>query len=143
MNALATPTNVQRRPGTFLLQPLCMQTHRVANAAVGLLVPIQFYAAGFGIFGAGSMIPHAILGWTMMPLALISAISAAVARTGRSGIIRAFALLGLIVLQPVLAFAPRTTLPSLSALHPVVGLAIGVLAFTIHRRLARGTASAQ
>jgi hypothetical protein len=45
-------------------------------------------------------------------------------------------LLGLIVLQPILAFAPRASLPELSALHPVVGLAIGVVAFRIQRRLA-------
>ena len=137
MNALATTTDTQRRSGTFSLQPLCMRTHRVANAGVGLLVPVQFYAAGFGIFGAGSMVPHAIIGWTMIPLALISAISATLSRTGRRSVLQAFALLGLIVMQPILAFAPRASLPALSALHPVVGLAIGALAFAIHLRLAR------
>lgn len=137
MNAIATTTSIERRPGTFSLQPLCMRTHRITNAAVGLLVPVQFYAAGFGIFGAGSMVLHAIIGWTMVPLALISAISAAISRTGRTGVLQTFALLGLIVMQPILAFAPRASLPALSALHPVVGLAIGVLAFAIHRRLRR------
>jgi hypothetical protein len=134
MNAIATTATRLR---AFSLQPLCLTTHRVANALVLLLVPVQFYAAGFGIFGAGSMGPHALIGWAMIPLALISAFSAAVARRGRGDIARALGVLGLIILQPILAFAPRASLPELSALHPVSGLAIGVLAFVIHQRVRR------
>jgi hypothetical protein len=135
MDALATTGTVHARP--FSLQPLCLRTHRTANALVLLLVPVQFYAAGFGIFGAGSMQPHALIGWAMIPLALISAFSAAVARRGLADVARAVGVLGLIILQPILAFAPRASIPELSALHPVTGLAIGVLAFAIHLRLRR------
>lgn len=133
MNAIATATGQHTR--SFSLQPLCLRTHRVANAIVLLLVPVQFYAAGFGIFGAGSMAPHATIGWTMIPVALISAFSAALARRSWGDALRAVGVLGLIILQPILAFAPRASLPELSALHPVNGLAIGVLAFVIHQRL--------
>jgi hypothetical membrane protein len=135
MNAIATTTGQQARP--FSLQPLCLRTHRIANAIVLLLVPVQFYAAGFGIFGAGTMQPHALIGWAMIPIALVSAFSAAVARRGRGDVSRALGVLGLIILQPILAFAPRASVPELSALHPVTGLAIGVLAFMIHQRLRR------
>jgi hypothetical protein len=133
MNAIATTTDQRTR--LFSVVPLCLRTHYVANALVLLLVPVQFYAAGFGIFGAGSMAPHALIGWAMIPLAIISAISAAFARRGLADVGRALAVLGLIILQPILAFAPRASVPELSAMHPVNGLAIGVLAFVIHQRL--------
>jgi Family of unknown function (DUF6220) len=133
MNAIATTTSARPRP--FSLQPLCLTTHRVANALILLLVPVQFYAAGFGIFGAGTMQPHALIGWAMLPITLVSAISAAVSHRGRRNLPFTLGILGLVILQPILAFAPRATLPELSALHPVGGLAIGVLAFVIHRRL--------
>lgn len=117
--------------------PLCLKTHRAANVLILLLVPVQFYAAGFGIFGAGSMVPHAMIGWSLVLVALISVISAALARRGGGDVGRAAVVLALIVLQPILVFAPRLAFPELSALHPVNGLAIGVLAFVIHRRLAQ------
>jgi hypothetical protein len=135
MDATATTTGHHAR--SFSLQPLCLSTHRVANMLVLLLVPVQFYAAGFGIFGAGSMQPHALIGWAMIPIALTSAISAAVARRGLGDVLGALAILGLIILQPILAFAPRASWPELSALHPVSGLAVGVLAFVVHQRLRR------
>jgi hypothetical membrane protein len=122
------------QPARFF-QPLCLRTHRVTNALILLLVPVQFYAAGFGIFRAGSMVPHAIIGWSLILVALISVISAALARRGRGDVGRAFAVLALIILQPVLVHGLRYTLPELAALHAVNGLAIGVLAFVIHRRL--------
>lgn len=130
MNAIAT--TVQSGP---FLQPLCLRTHRTMNLVILLLVPVQFYAAGFGIFGAGSMVPHAIIGLSLILVALISAISAAVARRSLSDVGRTVGVLVLIVLQPVLVHVPRSTLPELSALHAVNGLAIGALAFVIHLRL--------
>jgi hypothetical membrane protein len=133
MDAIA-PTTMQ--PVCFL-QPLCLRTHRIANGLILMMVPVQFYAAGFGLFGAGSMDPHAIIGWSMILVALISTISAALARRGLAQVGHALALLALIILQPILVFAPRATLPELSAVHPVNGLAIGVLAFVIHRRVRR------
>lgn len=135
MNAIATTTGPQTR--SFSVVPLCLRTHYIANALVLLLVPVQFYAAGFGIFGAGSMAPHSLIGWAMVPLAIVSAISAGFARRGLADIGRALAVLGLIILQPILAFAPRASVPEISALHPVNGLAIGILAFVIHLRLRR------
>ena len=131
----AIATTMRQRTRAFSLQPLCLTTHRVANALILLLVPVQFYAAGFGIFGAGTMQPHALIGWAMIPISLVSAISAAVSRAGRHNLLLTLGVLGLVILQPILAFAPRATLPELSALHPVSGLAIGVLAFVIRRRL--------
>ena len=117
------------------LQPLCLSTHRVMNLLILLLVPVQFYAAGFGIFRAGSMVPHALIGYLLVLVALVSLISAAIARRSLGHLGRAFGVLALMIMQPLLIHLPRYTLPELSALHPVNGLAIGVLAFVIHQRL--------
>jgi hypothetical protein len=105
------------------------------NLVILLLVPVQFYAAGFGIFGAGSMVPHAIIGLSLILVALISAMSAAIARRSLADVGRTVGVLALIVLQPILVHLPRSTFPEISALHAVNGLAIGVLAFVIHLRL--------
>jgi hypothetical protein len=51
----------------------------------------------------------------------------------------AILLFVLAVLQPVLAFAPRATLPALSALHPVNGLAILAVCMLLERSLRRGS----
>jgi hypothetical protein len=131
VNAIATTT---AQTGSFL-QPLCLGTHRVMNLSILVLVPVQFYAAGFGIFRAGSMVPHALIGYFLLLVALVSFISAAIARRSPADLGRVFGVLVLIMLQPLLIHLPRSSLPELSALHPVNGLAIGVLAFVIHRRL--------
>jgi hypothetical protein len=105
------------------------------NALILLLIPVQFYAAGFGIFRAGSMVPHALIGYSLVLVALVSLISALIARRSRADLGRALGVLALIIAQPLLIHLPRYTLPELSALHPVNGLAIGLLAFVIHQRL--------
>lgn len=130
MNAIAT--TAQLAP---FLQPLCLRTHRVMNALILLLIPVQFYAAGFGIFRAGSMVPHALIGYFLVVVAVVSLMSAAIARRSLADLGRAFGVLALIIAQPLLIHLPRSTLPELSALHPVNGLAIGVLALMIHQRL--------
>ena len=130
MNAIATTPE-----SAPVLQPLCLSTHRVMNMLILLLVPVQFYAAGFGIFRAGSMVPHALIGYLLVLVALVSLISAAIARRSLGDLGRAFGVFALIIIQPLLIHLPRYTLPELSALHPVNGLAIAVLAFVIHQRL--------
>jgi hypothetical protein len=121
--------------GLFALRPLCLASHRLLNGAVLLLVPVQFYAAGIGIFGAGSLQAHSLLGWSMLLLAFFSLVSSIVARAGTEGVLQASALLLLIILQPILVFVPRAAFPAVSALHPLNGLAIGIIAYVIHRRL--------
>jgi hypothetical protein len=118
-----------------MLRPYTKLDELALLATILLLVPVQFYAAGFGIFGAGTMVPHAIIGLSLIAVALVSAISAAIARRSLADVGRALGVLGLIILQPVLVHVPRSTLPELSALHAVNGLAIGVLAFVIHQRV--------
>lgn len=125
--------------GLFVLRPLCLASHRFLNGAVLLLVPVQFYAAGIGIFGAGTLQMHTILGWSMLLLSLFSLVSSVVARVGTEGVLQASALFLLIVLQPILVFVPRASFPAVSALHPVNGLAIGIVAWVIHRRLMERT----
>lgn len=105
------------------------------NALILVLIPAQFYAAGFGIFRAGSMVPHALIGYFLVLVALVSFISALIARRSRADLGRALGVLALIIVQPLLIHLPRYALPELAALHPVNGLAIGVLAFVIHQRL--------
>jgi hypothetical protein len=114
------------------------RTHRVLNYLVLLLVPVQFFAAGLAVFGASSFRMHQQVGWLMQLLALLSFVVSILARKRGASVLRAFVLLLFMILQPVLAFVPRASMPELSALHPVVGLAIGVVAWQIEVRL-RGT----
>src|SRR5687767_4578242 len=81
-----------------------------------LLVLVQFYAAGIFAFGAGGNSMHALLGWGMLLLALPMLIGAILTWQRPIGL-GSLGLLLLLVLQPVLAFGPRATMPLLSALH--------------------------
>jgi hypothetical protein len=111
------------------------RVHRVLNHLILIAVPLQFYAAGLAVFGASSFAMHSMLGQAMVPLALLSLIASFLSRSAGASPWRAAVLLFLMVLQPILAFAPRASFPAISAVHPVVGLAIAVLAWQIDRRL--------
>ena len=108
--------------------------HRVLNHLILVGVPLQFYAAGLAVFGASSFRMHSIVGQAMVPLSLLSLIGAIVGRRAGARPSLAALLLALVALQPVLAFAPRASFPAISAIHPVVGLLIGIVAW----RAARG-----
>jgi hypothetical protein len=96
----------------------------------------QFYTAGLGIFGGASFIPHRVLGSASALIALLLLVVVVVARRGRETSLYAVGCTLLTILQPVLVFVVRPRLPELAAVHPVVGLLIGVLAWRIASRTA-------
>ncbi|HVE79887.1 MAG TPA: DUF6220 domain-containing protein [Gemmatimonadaceae bacterium] len=91
---------------------------------------LQFYAAGLGLFGAASFVPHALLGYGLILGATILLALTAAARLPRRAVLLAAGVLTLAVLQPVLAIALRGT-PALAALHPVNALLIVAVAARI------------
>ena len=111
------------------------RVHRVFNHIVLIGVPLQFYAAGLAAFGAASFAMHARLGQLMIVAALLSFLVALFARRAGASVSRALVLFALVLAQPILAFAPRATAPWISAVHPVVGLAIGIIAWQVERAL--------
>lgn len=113
---------------------IARQLHRMMNGVVLVAVPFQFYAAGLAAFGAASFAMHQLLGWLMIVIALLSMVASLFARSAGANPKYAALLFLLVLLQPILAFAPRTAAPALSAVHPVVGLLIAVVAWQIERR---------
>jgi heme A synthase len=112
---------------------------RISRGLAGLMVAtviIQFYTAGLGIFGGASFTAHKILGSASALVALLLVVFVLVARRGREISLYAVGCLLLTFLQPVLVFVVRPRSPELAAVHPVVGLLIGVLAWLIASRTA-------
>lgn len=91
------------------------------------------YAAGLGIFGATSFVPHALLGYLMVLGALFLLVLTVLARLPRRAIVLAALVLVLTLLQPVLVLQLRGSAPVLAALHPVNALLIFTLAAWISR----------
>jgi hypothetical protein len=96
----------------------------------------QFYTAGLGIFGGASFQAHRVLGSASALVALLLLIFVLVARRGLGDTSLAAGCLALTILQPVLIFVVRPRLPELAAVHPVVGILIGVLAWQLASRSA-------
>ena len=134
LTADQTPPRVAPSRATLDFPTAARGVHRALNLLILLAVPVQFYFAGFAIFGAGSTAMHAQLGNGLILVGLLSMLASFAAR-GRARPLFAFLLLLALVAQPILAFVPRASAPALSALHPVVGLAIAWLALRIERGL--------
>jgi len=101
----------------------------------GLAALAQFYTAGLAVFGAASFALHQRIGWLVQVASLVTLLLLTVARVPFRVSRLAILLFVLAVLQPVLAFAPRASLPELSALHPVNGLAILAACIFLERTL--------
>lgn len=111
------------------------------RALIALLV-VQFYAAGAALFGATGFQAHALIGWSVIILALGLLILILLAgTTGKKGSLGVPAALTLTLAgaQPVLVFWARPNAPVVAALHPVVGLAMLALLVLLERRVARRT----
>lgn len=106
----------------------------ISRALAWLLIAavvVQFYTAGLGIFGGASFLAHRMIGSLSALVALLLLGSVLVARRGRAVGLMALGCALLTVFQPVLIFVVRPRLPEIAAIHPVVGLAIGILAWLI------------
>lgn len=105
------------------------------NRLVTAIAVAQFYFAGLAIFGAAGLEWHRAGGWLAQLLSLVTLVLLLVGRLPFRVSRLAILLFVLTVLQPVLAFAFRATLPGVSALHPVNGLAILAACLLLDRRL--------
>jgi hypothetical protein len=89
----------------------------VAMAAVVL----QFFLAGVGIFGAGSIQAHRVIGYIVTLAAVLLLLLALVGQMGRPRIMFSAVLLLLLIVQIALIESKQ---PWIEALHPLNALAI-------------------
>lgn len=101
-----------------------------------LAIVAQFYAAGLAIFGATSFVPHALIGWSFLPLASLLVVWSAISKARRPMLRLALVVLVLAAAQPFIIFGLRRW-PAASALHPLVALLIAVLLVELTRRTHR------
>jgi hypothetical protein len=97
------------------------------------LIAAQFYAAGLGLFGATSFVPHAIIGWSFILFSTVLLIAALVSPHRRSLAGLALLVLLLSVSQPAIVFGLRPW-PAAAAIHPLVGLIIVASLVTMARK---------
>jgi hypothetical protein len=100
-------------------------------------VILQVFFIGLGLFvGPENLALHVNFGWLLHQGPLPVLVAAALARAGRTQIMRTAALAVLVFFVPILA-AVRTDLPLVAAFHPVGAL----LAFWLATVVARGATS--
>jgi hypothetical protein len=114
---------------------------RFAFAAIALAfvvgILLQVYFIGLGLFSSADFTRiHAEFGWILHLVPPFILLAAALARAGRTQIIRAVVLAVLIFFVPILA-AIRADAPLTAAFHPVGA----VLAFVLAVFVARGATS--
>jgi len=99
-----------------------------------MLVAIQVFLAGVGLFGAGDLSTHREFGYVVAAFPILVLLASWPARPGRRVVWLTVALLVVAYIQTVLPLF-REELPFIAALHPVNALAIFWLGLVI----ARGT----
>jgi multisubunit Na+/H+ antiporter MnhE subunit len=99
---------------------------------------VQFFLAGLAVFGDTSFDPHSVLGFILGIASIVLLVVALVGRLPRTLLILTVLLVGLNVLQLVLA---NVDVSEVAALHPVNGVAIVLLAYELTQRSRRYVAS--
>jgi hypothetical protein len=94
-------------------------------------VVVQFFLAGLYVFGGTSIDSHRVLGFILMASALAMLVIAVVGRLPRTTTLLTLLLLGLSVLQSVLA---NVDIDEIAALHPVNALVIAGVAYALMER---------
>jgi hypothetical protein len=97
-------------------------------------VVVQFFLAGLGAFGASDYDAHRTLGFILGIGSLVLLVFAIVGRVPRVTFFLAVLLVGLNVLQVVLA---NVDVEEIAALHPVNALAIVYVAYEVMQRSRR------
>jgi hypothetical protein len=98
-----------------------VRLHAGLALVVMAAIVLQFFLAGVGIFGAGSIEAHRVLGYVITLAALLLLVVALIGRIGRQRIIFSAVLLVLLVVQIALIESKQ---PWIEALHPLNALAI-------------------
>ncbi|MGH3031444.1 MAG: DUF6220 domain-containing protein [Gaiellaceae bacterium] len=95
---------------------------------------VQFFLAGLAVFGDTSFDLHSVLGFILGIASIVLLVVALVGRLPRTLLLLTVLLVGLNVLQLVLA---NVDLSEVAALHPVNGVAIVFLAYELTQRSRR------
>lgn len=98
-----------------------------------IVVIVQVYFAGMGMFGVSNMELHINTGHSLTLLPLIMLVLAWPARPGRAVVVLTAALLVLVFVQTALPFA-RDAVPVIAALHAPMALVIFGLGLMVARR---------
>ncbi len=101
-------------------------------AAYLAVVVVQFFLAGLAVFGSTSFEAHRGLGFVLLAVSLVMVVLTFVAKLPKRMIVLTAVLLGLNVLQVILANIDDV--PELAALHVVNAVAVFALAHLILRR---------
>jgi len=114
-----------------------VRTARYAFAFLALAfaagIVLQVFFIGLGLFvGSENLALHREFGWILHLAPLLVVVAAALAGAGRTRILQAVALVGVVWIVPILA-AVRTDLPMVAAFHPVGALVAFVLSLVVAR----------
>ena len=96
-----------------------------------LAVVVQFFLAGLFVFGGSSIDSHRVLGFILAVAALVHIVLALVGRLPRRILLLTILLLGLSILQSVLA---NLDIDEVAALHTVNALLIAFVAYALMQR---------
>jgi hypothetical protein len=101
-------------------------------AVLSLLgVVVQFFLAGLYVFGGTSLDSHRVLGYVLTATALVMLVVGVLGRLPRGTVLLTVLLLGLNVLQTVLA---NVEVNEIAAFHPVNALVIAWIAYALVER---------
>lgn len=113
------------------------RTYLAGGHLLTMAIGVQIYAAGWGLFGAGTLTFHRQFGYAVLLIGLLLLGVVAVRRPPRRETLAWVAVVVLIFLQPALALVARRISEPLAALHAVnatVAMVLAVLALGSARR---------
>lgn len=114
------------------MKATCAWIHMVLAWLMLAMLLSQFYSAGAGIFGAASFGMHRGVGYLIEPVVLLLLVIALVGQVGRR-LIGLSALLFFLVFLQIALPNMRNDAPWVAAFHPLNGLVLIALTFTIAR----------
>ena len=96
-------------------------------------IAIQFYTVALAALGVPGFAAHALLGWSMIAVALLSVLAACIKRMPLGSLVLPVLALALTVAQPVLASIPASVFPVIYALHAANAVLLLLLALRVER----------
>ena len=96
-------------------------------------IAIQFYTVALSTLGIAGFAAHALLGWSMIAVALLSVLAACLKRMPLASLVIPVLALALTVAQPVLASIPVTVFPVIYALHGANAVLLLLLALRVEK----------
>lgn len=96
-------------------------------------IAIQFYTVALSALGIAGFAAHAVLGWSMIAVALLSVLAACLKRMPLGSLVIPVLALALTVAQPVLASIPASVFPVIYALHGANAVLLLILALRVEK----------